>query len=199
MRIRATLHLKNDAMISARRKLGYSQADVAKLAGVSPAFYGSLECLKYPKNRTQFIKDAVSEIADILNLDEEQVFPVGVEGIKIETVIRVTDVTANSLRDFRGRQKRLVSNVEEEMYGEDIKVLILKSFEHLTFREKEILRLKYGLNCKEHSYSQIAQLFGVAHASIQQNHDKAIRKLKDPKKTRHNSEIQKLDGLYYKK
>lgn len=60
----------------------------------------------------------------------------------------------------------------------------------LTPREKEVLRLRNGIDCQEHTLAAIGELFGVGVERIRQIEQKALRKLRHPRNAT------KLYGLY---
>jgi RNA polymerase primary sigma factor len=62
----------------------------------------------------------------------------------------------------------------------------MRSLETLTPQEEHVLRLCYGLSddSDEHSHEDIAALLGVSRSRVHQIHQKALRKLRHPARTR---------------
>lgn len=71
--------------------------------------------------------------------------------------------------------------VEEMMDSEAARSVIEIALAELTFREREVLKLRYGIGygCA-HTLKEAARLFGVSANRIRQIQAKAIRKLQHP-------------------
>lgn len=80
MRLRATVRVRNDAMVSSREYLGWSQRDLAREAGVPEAHVFALEKLAYHELPQGRAADSASKIATALALEEHQVLPPGCAG-----------------------------------------------------------------------------------------------------------------------
>ena len=95
MRVRATLRLRNDDMISARKALGWNQFELAKRAKVPPAAVMAFEALDYTRANAE--AEAIA-ITVALKIGSDDVMPPELQGERIEsTVERTSDHTAIAL------------------------------------------------------------------------------------------------------
>ena len=81
-----------------------------------------------------------------------------------------------------------------ETHQAALKVRIEEAMEHLNYREREILRLRYGL-ADGYSYTleEVGKIFSVTRERVRQIESKAVRKLQQPYRNRGLSSF--LDGV----
>ena len=72
----------------------------------------------------------------------------------------------------------VVNNCLEKIKQDEIKEKISLVLSTLTEREERILRMRFGINTKEHTLDEIGQLFSVTGNRISMIEAKALRKLK---------------------
>ena len=72
----------------------------------------------------------------------------------------------------------VVNNCLEKIKQDEIKQKISIVLSTLTEREERILRMRFGINTKEHTLDEIGQLFSVTGNRISMIEAKALRKLK---------------------
>jgi RNA polymerase sigma factor (sigma-70 family) len=72
----------------------------------------------------------------------------------------------------------IVNNCLEKIKQDEIKEKISQVLSTLTEREERILRMRFGINTKEHTLDEIGQLFSVTGNRISMIEAKALRKLK---------------------
>ena len=75
-----------------------------------------------------------------------------------------------------------------------LKTRIREAMEHLNYREREILKLRYGL-ADGYSYTleEVGKIFSVTRERVRQIESKAVRKLQQPYRSRSLSSF--LDGV----
>lgn len=73
-------------------------------------------------------------------------------------------------------------DIDEEMNDESLSIDINESLKILQTREREIVRMKLGIGCKEYSNDEIAYRFDLSKERIRQIYEKAVRKLKNRSK-----------------
>ena len=75
-----------------------------------------------------------------------------------------------------------------------LKMRIEEAMEHLNYREREILRLRYGL-ADGYSYTleEVGKIFSVTRERVRQIESKAVRKLQQPYRSRSLASF--VDGM----
>jgi RNA polymerase sigma factor (sigma-70 family) len=63
---------------------------------------------------------------------------------------------------------------------QDITGAVGTILEELTERERKIINLRFGIDGKEHSLLEVANIFGVTRERVRQVEAKALRKLRHP-------------------
>lgn len=113
------------------------------------------------------------------------------ESISLETPIKA-DISLNGdqVNDSYDRlvdsiEDRRLSFPEETIIDEHFKKQLYEIFDSLTPREREILRLRFGLdNVKPHTLADIGKIFKVTRERIRQIEAKAIKRLRQDMKTK---------------
>jgi RNA polymerase sigma factor (sigma-70 family) len=72
----------------------------------------------------------------------------------------------------------IVNNCLEKIKQDEIKEKISQVLSTLTEREERILRMRFGINTKEHTLDEIGQVFSVTGNRISMIEARALRKLK---------------------
>jgi len=80
VRLRATVTVRNDVMLEARKVLGLSQMALAKAAGVPLAHVWRLETLRYAALPASCAYEISKKVADVLFLSPEEVLPRSLHG-----------------------------------------------------------------------------------------------------------------------
>jgi RNA polymerase primary sigma factor len=124
------------------------------------------------------------DIAKNVNLPIKKVrdyLKVSQEPVSLETPLGADK--DNKLGDFVEDKK--VSSPEEYVIDEHFKEQLYSILDTLTPREREILRLRFGLdNIKPHTLEDVGKIFNVTRERIRQVEAKAIKRLKQEMKTR---------------
>lgn len=124
------------------------------------------------------------DIAKNVNLPLKKVrdyLKVSQEPVSLETPLGADK--DNKLGDFVEDKK--VSSPEEYVIDEHFKEQLYSILDTLTPREREILRLRFGLdNIKPHTLEDVGKIFNVTRERIRQVEAKAIKRLKQEMKTR---------------
>ena len=72
----------------------------------------------------------------------------------------------------------IVNNCLEKIKQDEIKEKISQVLSTLTEREERILRMRFGINTKEHTLDEIGQVYSVTGNRIRMIEARALRKLK---------------------
>ena len=194
MRIRASTKLRNDKMIAARERLGLNQTRAAKEAGLSPQAWMEFEKLCYSRYTPETLERHASTISLYLGIPAEDIAPRELWGSEIPSTHKVvrTVETRELLEAVRNQQQHyLLAEPSTEMEQEEAHEVIDGVLETLTFQEREIIKLRFGLT-DEHCYTleEISRLFKVGRSRVLAIEAKALRKLGHPARS------QKLAPLF---
>ena len=128
------------------------------------------------------------DIAKNVNLPVKKVrdyLKVSQEPVSLETPLGADK--DNKLGDFVEDKK--VSSPEEYVIDEHFKEQLYSILDTLTPREREILKLRFGLdNIKPHTLEDVGKIFNVTRERIRQVEAKAIQRLKQEMKARMEEE-----------
>jgi DNA-directed RNA polymerase sigma subunit (sigma70/sigma32) len=174
--IRATLTLRNEKMVAARERMGLNQKQAAELAEVGIEKLRSLEKLNYDIGRDS--RQIADRIALALDIAPEDVMPDELRGRQFQSVfVRTSDMDLKQLpQPVEPKRLQFVGDVE------NLKERIQQLLYTLTYREREILKLRFGLNEEQQSYTieEVGRIFKVTRERVRQVEAKAIRKLQHP-------------------
>lgn len=175
MKLRATLKIRNDHMISARSEHGWSQGRLAKAAGVPVAWVYRLEKLDFSGN-PDLLETHAYAVAATLGIPVEQVLPDGFAGKRLETtMVSISEVDALSLPFVK--QKLLVER--DPAHSMILKEELGVCLEGMDERHKSVLVARYGLNgSKEKSPSEIAEDMNCSRTRVDQIIKIALRRAK---------------------
>jgi len=175
MRIRATVRLRNEKMLAARERLGLTQRAVAELAHCGQAAYSDLERLKFAK--TMVYERAVM-IANVLEIDPEDIFPVELEGWQGQTTFHASQemtpialMEAAKVREERFTLPAPSDTVEQQDLLEKVKECV----DELPEKNRQVLVLRYGLGDKPPmSNKEICEYLGKSKETIHMREVRAI-------------------------
>lgn len=111
-------------------------------------------------------------------------------GIPLGRVARLLVPTPEpiSSNEVEGEVLELVdpaSGSEEVCNENDLRRGVVGLLSTLDPRSERILRLRFGINCDEHTLEEIGQMYDVTRERIRQIEAKALRKLEHPSRSRH--------------
>jgi RNA polymerase sigma factor (sigma-70 family) len=87
----------------------------------------------------------------------------------------------------------IVNNCLEKIRQDEINEKISIVLSSLTPREERVLRMRFGINTKEHTLDEIGQVLNVSGDRIRCIEAKALRKLKHPSRTKTLKELLEND------
>ena len=70
-------------------------------------------------------------------------------------------------------------SVDDDMRDESISIYIEEALKTLYDREQEILKMFFGIGCKEHSLEEIGYIYDLTRERVRQIKEKAIRRLRE--------------------
>lgn len=178
LRVRATLKLRNDAMITARKAMGLSQIAVGKILNICHTRIADMERFDFRHSR----QEDIVNVADFLHLTIAQIAPLSLRGKAIASDARYTgNVSPHLLQKLSQRYNTLqTTNIPlEAAIASDRHDNVNNVLDNqLTYREREIVKLRFGLDGdSKYTYDEIGRMFKVTRERIRQVEMKALRKL----------------------
>lgn len=172
MKVRATLHLRNDAMLAARERLRLTQEQAATAAGISTSAYGDLERMQFHAPLPTLLR-AVERVALALDLRPDEVMPPEAAGTRavVRHVRRIeADVLSLSLGsgDFT-RQAALPAShqMEEDDQNSMDRANLRRYVGALPERGQMAIRLLFGLDGEPpYTHAEVAHVLGVSRTYL---------------------------------
>lgn len=187
--VRATLTIRNDALISARERLGLTQKQAAELADVPLQALTNLE--KFDFSKFVELQRYAERISEAFEIPISKIFADGLAGKRIDSKIvktvqcssRQLESLSQSGRRLSGSPLQLEAPVDPGEINRELASRLDQVLKTLSFREREVLKLRYGIGEKDgftYTLGETARIFKVTRERIRQVESKAIRKLQNP-------------------
>ncbi|WP_163324484.1 sigma-70 family RNA polymerase sigma factor [Draconibacterium mangrovi] len=121
-------------------------------------------------------KPSPEELAEILELPAEKVAAtLRVSGRHVSVDAPFAYSEENSLLDVLVNKDS--PNADRELMTESLQKEVHRALETLVERENDIIRLYFGLGCREMTLEEIGERFGLTRERVRQIKEKAIRRL----------------------
>jgi DNA-directed RNA polymerase specialized sigma subunit len=172
-------------MLAARKALGLSQADVAKLADTTTAVVSRLECLKF---RMWDIGRA-GRIADVLGLAFDEVMPPdAIDKIFTSKYERVTDMSAHQLLGTACvRSVEVLDTPESILIDRENAQGIIGMLEQLSAQERNVIIRYFGIGVPEQNECEIAQSLSVTRQCISHLLIRALHRMRTHTPNQHRN------------
>lgn len=179
MKILAELRLRHAVVIEARKALGWTQLDLARIAGVSVSPLSKLECLQFGCAR---VREIAPRIADALALEYDEVLPPDMTENIVSSHCATREVANAALLAQETHVRRMVLPSPADVVTEiNLADVTQQALTRLNPREREILELRYGLNdAQPHTLDACAKMFNVTRECVRQIEERALAKLRQP-------------------
>ena len=190
-RISAVTKLKHGDLYAAAIKLG-SQSELARRLDIQPTRLGEwINMKKVPTFRTEDDR-ALMDAKLLLHVGKglDELFPEWygqcTEFLKSnKTAIKTVAVKSAALLEYAGHtRQRLIeqaNDVTTVVAQKELKDDLLKSLKALSYREREVIKLRYGLgDGSSYTLEEVAHIFKVTRERIREIEAKAVRKLQQP-------------------
>jgi RNA polymerase sigma factor (sigma-70 family) len=184
-------------MLAARERFGLTQRSLASIAGVDMSFIGRLEAMNFSDwhdaqqsnvmedrlLQNKLTKDEIDQrlrrVADALELQVDDIMPDDLSGHKVETTVtRCCEVDAMRLRHLKCLTLPSTNVVETAALQSEAKDKIANAMRFLSYREREIIKLRYGLDDEQSlTLEEVGHVFKLTHARVQQIEQKGLRKM----------------------
>ena len=182
--IRAELRFKNASFINALEKTGYkSIAEFARQSGINYQLLIEYANLRYLFKKPEIIKKMVG----LLETDEWTLFEQYREVIEKNNGVNTkmtTDIPTKKLISLTSEkllQLKEPKDIDHDMiYHESLKIDTEKALEELTIRERQMIRMYFGIGIggESLSHNEIAREYNLSKERVGQIIQKAIRRLK---------------------
>lgn len=184
MQIRATLNLRNEKMLAARERLALSQLALAQLCGLGTTIIAALEKLDF--THSDVLAHAMV-VAGALDLEPSDICSADAIGLLLpRQQRRVVEIEPRQLTSDMRTMKQLPSTLDliaDAENTESRKDHILTVLRTLTYREREVIKLRFGIGEEDgrtYSLAECAKIFDVTKERIRQVEARAIRKMQHP-------------------
>jgi RNA polymerase sigma factor (sigma-70 family) len=177
---RVTVKVRNARIINALAEMGeVVGSKSADKIGISYAKLLALSNLKLsPIDKDGNIIPEVLKLCDYTNklpldlFSPDQIVP-------LETNTAEIDMTADEVETLMLSSSGAPN--PEKLLGDSQSAKVLSDLlETLTPVESKILKLRFGVNCDEHSYEEVGKVFEVSGTRIRQLEARALRKMRHP-------------------
>lgn len=163
---------------------GLSIKAAAEAAGCEPRYWGTVERMDF----SRYVPwRQVKRIAAFLNICVDDICPGEMRGLNLSlTRAAYGDLEPKALLAERTRERLLLPSpadaVEETERRELLRVNMETVLKTLTYREREIIKLRFGFGDDGFSYTleECAKIFKVTRERVRQVEAKALRKLQSP-------------------
>lgn len=180
MLVKLEARIKQGLLCRFREARKLTQAEAADMAGVALGVWGAIECMRFKDASWE----AIRKVATLLEVETDAVCPPEIK----EATLRIKHEAYRDERVLesyaRGTRERLSLPMFDADGGAppDIKDALSSVMKSLTFRERTILQLRYGLGKDgvAYTYENIGRIMRVTKERVRQVEAKAIRKLQHP-------------------
>lgn len=180
MRVRATVSLHNAVAVECRHRLGLSQTQVAECMQVTQHHMSELERLIFKRwSDTQ-----IDSLAALYGCQPEELVPAELRGQILKSKFAAErDMPAVQLLSMRDERK-LIAHAEAPMLEPEAKALLDKALDSLSFLEREVVKLRYGVGDGDtYTLEEVGRIFRVNKERVRQIEARAVRKLQNPQRT----------------
>ncbi|MDO8510034.1 MAG: sigma-70 family RNA polymerase sigma factor [bacterium] len=142
-----------------------------------------------PLDRGGEYSERCLDLESALGIDVEELFPRELyEKIKVSKQVIEIDSVAALPTVVRRHMEALPAPAEESpvvrAIASELREQLERALKTLKHREREVLRLRYGIDCEPHTLEQVGKIFNVSKEVIRQVEMRAIRKLQHPSRAR---------------
>lgn len=183
MQLKATMRLRNAAMVSWRKAKGFTQPEAGVFCSVSPFIWMRLEKLDYPK---AYPEGTVYAIAIATGIDIDKIMPEDLRGQNFgKTFSQEIEATNNQLRALASYQdhyceRALLPAPDEALAQKELSAALKKSVATLNPYQQKIVNMKYGLDgSKPLRTAVIAKKLKRSVAAINAAEHIALNQMKD--------------------
>ena len=185
---RIKVSVKNNLLLSAIEDAGYkSAAEFARAAGLRETDVSALVALRFaPIGKQGEFTLTAQRIMEALGAAPSDLWTT--EQLNMSLPRNTRDYCLNGrtvLSILGGNAPKLEGTVfeqndqpEDHVYEQDLKAIIEQSLDQCTPRQAKVLRLRFGIGCKEHTLWETGDVLNIGPERVRQIEAKAFRKLR---------------------
>lgn len=181
MNITAITRYKHGDLLAALNRLGWTQSDLARKAGLTPGQIGRVMNLNQRPSRevADAIQKALGEGGEYFDVLEQ--WPESFTGIKAGTRSeRTMDVPMECL--IGCREAMMLPAPTDNLEIEEISEAIDEVLSHLSEKERRVIELRFF---EGKTLEDVARSMGTHPSYARQLQDKALRRMRHPQRARH--------------
>lgn len=162
-------------MFRFREELGISQAAAAKMAGLSHQQWNKMECLDFRGAG----EPSIRKVAELVGVSLYEIVPPELAGRDVRVrAVRYTEIPPERLLSIGKEALSLPApEVESPVNQAEIAEAIDSALQALTYREREIIKLRFGIESEPCTLKECASVFRVTQERARQIEAKAVRKM----------------------
>ncbi len=177
MLVRFDMRAKHALLVRWRERHGLNQAAAGLAAGVSQGRWSTVECLRF-QDVSYRVLEAIAQLLDVAvtEICPEEVFR---SNLNVRWSLE-REISAGHLLEA-GQQARsmLPAPVDVMIRREEVEHLLEVMKKTLTYREREIIKLRYGIGGDGYTYmlEEVGRIFKVTDERVRQIEARALQKL----------------------
>lgn len=184
---RVKVTVRNNLLMTAIEEAGYkSQTDFAKAIGATPQEVNALVAMRQPPiNVDGVFSPLASKIMEFLGACPTDLWTTEQLNMKLKKNSADMKMGLGELKLVLDavNTPQLEVDLDKPIYDEQSKEIISDMLDSLTPREAKILKLRFGIDCEEHTLTEVGKLYGITPSAIRLIEAKALRKMRHPSRS----------------
>ncbi len=188
----------NLVMRDQRRRMGWTQMDLASVSGVGINDIQAMERFKVLPGKLRIVNDKLIRVARTLEADFDELFPSEYLCAMQKTKYPLWQGTFRWMREIyldelseddlpEALSDDPAELVEHQIYHQDLRQILEELLNDLSSRERLVMEKRFGWDGGDaQTFEEVGKLFGVTRERIRQIEAKAMRRL------RHTSRSKRL-------
>lgn len=184
---RVKVTVRNNLLMTAIEEAGYkSQTDFAKAIGATPQEVNALVAMRQPPiNVDGVFSPLATTMMEFLGACPTDLWSTEQLNMKLKKNSADMKMGLGELKLVLDavNTPQLEVDMDKSIYDEQSKELIADMLDSLTPREAKILKLRFGIDCEEHTLTEVGKLYGITASAIRLIEAKALRKMRHPSRS----------------
>lgn len=181
--------LYNAVLYDAIKRSGLTQEEYSKPLGINPSTLSALAGLRLSPwhFRTGERKDFAEALANHIEIAFNELFPKTLYSLRVLVPPEALERRYDSIQLvplLEARNVRMLETPSTIYEQKEIDELLETALSSLTPREEQVIKMRYGLEGKEHHLDEIGAYYSLSRERIRQIEGKALRKLRHPDRSK---------------